>query len=134
MLSLLRSNIAVTLVVCLLLAATHFAAWQRGASGERVTCAEARAETETRLVQSLAEATRRATEADTEVNIARAEARALAEKRLRETTNEVSRLPDRGCGFTDDERRLLDSQVRASFPTIPAGVPDEVQRPTVAPE
>lgn len=124
MLQLLRSNLAFTLVVCLLLAATHLAVYQRGASNERLACSNARIEAEQQVAQSLAHLAHQYAQADAEASMQTTKSRRLAREVTEIRDDAFKILSNTGC-IVDEPRRLLIYDAYCSrFSSAPICLPD----------
>lgn len=62
--------------------------------------------------------------ADAEAATARSAADALRRARIRENLSASENLPDRDCGWSDDDSRLLDDTYCTVFPSAPGCVHD----------
>ena len=84
------------------------------------------------MADALALLAHRYAEADAAATDARSKARALADQRLKVAKDESDRLPDRACGWSADEHRLLSNHYCARFPSAAGCVPDQVRDPAGA--
>lgn len=84
------------------------------------------------MADALVVLARRYAQADAAATDARSKARALADQRLKVAKDESDRLPDRACGWSADEHRLLADHYCARFPSAAGCVPDPVRDPTGA--
>ena len=121
-LAFLRPYFYPALVVCVLCAASFVIGRQRGAGVEAVACADARAEAERAVAQSLADLARRQSQADAEAAKRRAEAQRLAHQ-VKELRNEaLAALPAADCRVDGPRRMLIHDAYCARYPTSPACV------------
>ena len=104
-----------------------------GYSYRDAMCRADAAESEAAVADALAQLARQYAAADAAAADARARARSLVAQRVEANVDVATSLPDRGCGWTADERRLLDDTYCAGFPAAPGCVPREVSDPRAAP-
>lgn len=115
----LAGGIGMVLVAALLV----FAGFRAGQRDVQSEWDAARAST----ADALALLAQRYAAADAEAERLRASAKAVAQKRVNRNVVEVQALPDRGCGWSPDEQRLLHDSYCASFPAAPECVSSVVR-------
>lgn len=92
-------------------------------------CGEAEARMREEAADALALLARRYAEADAKASGKRATRRQVVTQRVTGNSDAAKALPDRGCGFTADERRLLDDTYCTAFPSASGCVPGGVRNP-----
>lgn len=118
---------ALLAAVVAVLVALALAGWGGYRYRDAVCRADA-AEAERAVSDALATLAQRYAVADAEATAQRQAREALATQRVRRNVDAATALPDRGCGLTPDEHRLLDDTYCAAFPDaagcVPGAVPD----------